>query len=76
MGSAIAGGLGGFGLVAFLFLVVLVIAWIVMPFAIIGTKPLLRDLLSEQRRTNELLRQLGAAPKTLPSSRASSSSEA
>ncbi|WP_429592648.1 hypothetical protein [Variovorax sp. PvP013] len=26
-----------------------------MPFAIFGTKPILRELLAEQKRTNELL---------------------
>lgn len=34
---------------------VLVVCWIILPFAIIGTKPLLRELLREQKRTNELL---------------------
>lgn len=49
---------GGFGIFAVLFLIVLAIAWIIMPFAIIGTKPILRELLQEQRRTNELLATL------------------
>jgi len=36
--------------------VVLAICWIVfLPFALIGTKPLLRQILAEQTRTNELL---------------------
>ena len=35
--------------------IALVVAWIVLPFAVIGTKPLLRDLLKEARQTNELL---------------------
>ena len=38
---------------------VLTIAWIILPFAIIGTKPILRELLREVQRTNasfELLR--------------------
>jgi hypothetical protein len=42
-------------IILFLLGIVLVIGWIVLPFAIIGTKPILRDLLREQRRTNELL---------------------
>lgn len=42
-----------------LFAIVLAIAWIIMPFAIIGTKPILRELLQEQRRTNDLLAALG-----------------
>ena len=36
---------------------VLAIAWIVMPFAIIGTKPILRQLVQQQQRTNELLQR-------------------
>lgn len=41
--------------------IVLLIAWIVLPFAIIGTKPLLRELLEETRKTNALLQQLTAS---------------
>ncbi len=37
---------------------VLAIAWLVVPFALIGTKPLLRKLLDEQRVTNTLLQSL------------------
>jgi hypothetical protein len=33
----------------------LVIAWIVLPIAIIGTKPILKRILEEQQRTNRLL---------------------
>ena len=42
--------------------VVLIICWIVLPWAIIGTKPLLRELLAEQRRTNELLARTAPQP--------------
>ena len=42
-------------LIITLLAVVMVVCWIVLPFAIIGTKPLLRQLLKEQPRTNELL---------------------
>lgn len=49
-----------------LFLVGLLIAvlWVLMPFAIFGTKPLLRQLIEQERITNEHLRALrgGAAP--------------
>ena len=31
------------------------ILWILMPFAIFGTKDLLRELIKEQKRTNEIL---------------------
>jgi hypothetical protein len=47
--------LGPFYIFVLLLGFVLVLGWIVLPFAIIGTKPLLKDLLREQRRTNELL---------------------
>lgn len=40
-----------------LFGVVLLIVWIILPFAVLGTKPLLRELVIAQRRTNELLEQ-------------------
>lgn len=46
---------GVFVFAAVIFGIVLLICWIVLPFALIGTKPLLRQLLSEQRKTNELL---------------------
>jgi hypothetical protein len=36
---------------------VLIVCWIILPFAIIGTKPLLRQLIAEQKRTNDLLAQ-------------------
>jgi hypothetical protein len=41
-------------------LVALAIAWIVLPFAIIGTKPILRDLLDAVRDGNQLARDLNA----------------
>jgi len=42
--------------------VVLIVVWIILPFAILGTKPLLRQLLAETRRTNELLARLPVVP--------------
>jgi hypothetical protein len=50
--------LGTIYLIIILLLVVLVICWIILPVAIIGTKPLLRQLLAESRRTNALLEEL------------------
>jgi hypothetical protein len=47
-------------LAIFVFGVVLTIAWMVLPFALIGTKPLLRELITEQRKTNALLTQRNA----------------
>jgi heme exporter protein D len=40
---------------------ILAIAWIILPFALIGTKPLLRRILDEQIRMNALLASLAAA---------------
>jgi hypothetical protein len=48
-------------LIAIVLGVVLIIAWTILPFAIIGTKPLLRKLLAEVQVTNALLeRQVNA----------------
>jgi UDP-N-acetylmuramyl pentapeptide phosphotransferase/UDP-N-acetylglucosamine-1-phosphate transferase len=58
-GLAALGGLYAVALV--IFGIVLVIAWIILPFALIGTKSLLRQLLMEAKETNKLLRQI--APK-------------
>jgi uncharacterized membrane protein YciS (DUF1049 family) len=44
-------------MLAAIFVVVLAICWIVLPFALIGTKPLLRQLIAELKRNNELLDQ-------------------
>lgn len=38
---------------------VLLVCWIALPIAIIGTKPLLRELIAEQKHNNHLLAQLG-----------------
>jgi hypothetical protein len=46
---------GGMSLLATLFVILLAVLWILVPFAIFGIKPLLKQLLAEQRRTNELL---------------------
>jgi hypothetical protein len=48
-------GLGWLTFVAVILGIVLLIAWILLPFAMIGTKPLLRELLKEQKETNRLL---------------------
>lgn len=47
------------GVMVFVWLMAFVIAvlWVLMPFAIFGTKPLLRQLLAEQKRTNRLLEE-------------------
>lgn len=56
-------GAGVFWLSAVVLGVILVIAWIMLPLALIGTKPLLRELLAEAKRTNALLEQIRAGQK-------------
>jgi uncharacterized protein YoxC len=46
-----------FWLVAFVLGLILAVAWIVLPLALIGTKPRLRQLIAEVQRTNALLEQ-------------------
>ncbi len=41
------------GIIWILFLVVLGILWFLLPFAIFGTKDRLRDLIEENRRSNQ-----------------------
>jgi ABC-type sulfate transport system permease component len=45
----------GFYLAMWIIGIIVAICWIVLPFAVIGTKPLLRQLIAEQQRTNALL---------------------
>jgi uncharacterized protein YoxC len=51
--------LGAYAGVAWLifmaFCILVAIAWIILPFALIGTKPILRELLAEVKKTNTLL---------------------
>ena len=47
-------------LAVLIFGVVLTIAWIILPFALIGTKPLLRELITVAKKTNALLEQRNA----------------
>ena len=44
-------------IVVTLLLVVLAVMWVVLPLALIGTKPILREIVRQQQRTNELLQQ-------------------
>lgn len=44
---------------ATLLVTVIVVLWILLPFAIFGLKGLVRELLHEQRTTNDLLRRFG-----------------
>jgi threonine/homoserine/homoserine lactone efflux protein len=44
-----------------LFVIVLVVLWVLLPFAIFGMKDLLRELVREQKHTNTLLERLAGA---------------
>jgi len=50
---------GFLGLLVIVLGIVLIVAWIILPFAIIGTKPLLKELIEEVKTTNALLRREG-----------------
>lgn len=52
--------LGGVSLIFVIFFIVLGVLWVLMPFAIFGTKDLLQDLIVEQKRTNTLLQRMVA----------------
>lgn len=55
MNLGMGDGLAALGLVWMLFVALLAILWILVPFAIFGIKPLLRDLIREQKATQALL---------------------
>lgn len=46
------------GTVAFILCLVLAVVWIILPFSIIGTKPILRELLAEQIKATVALEHL------------------
>ena len=60
------GELGALGImVGFVLGIAVAVSWIVLPFAILGTKPLLRQILAEQRLTRETIeRRIPYQPKT------------
>lgn len=43
------------GTIVILVAAVITVAWVLVPFAVIGVKPLLRELIAEAKRTNALL---------------------
>ena len=61
--------IGGLSILWILFLLVLGILWFLLPFAIFGTKDRLRDLIEEDRRSNQELaairKQLSELQQTL-----------
>lgn len=55
MDASVADALAVFGFFGTFFALLLAILWILVPFAIFGIKPLLRDLIYQQQRTNTML---------------------
>lgn len=53
-----AGWATGMWLLAFIFVAVLTLLWILIPFAIFGIKDLLREQIRLQQRTNAILAEL------------------
>lgn len=64
MDSWLGGASAFVALATFFFLVVLTILWILVPFAIFGTKALLRQILAELRRANDISARAPVAPGT------------
>lgn len=60
MASQAAEWMTGFGILGGAFLLTVAIFWFLVPFAIFGIKPLLQELIAQQKRTNELLEQRAA----------------
>ena len=55
--------MGAFGLLFLLLLFILIIIWIALPFSVFGIKELVREAIEEQKKTNELLKDiLGKKP--------------
>ncbi len=48
----------GFSVIVFIFLVILAILWFLLPFAIFGTKDLIRQQIKQSEETNRLLMEL------------------
>ena len=60
--TAAAAGYGIFTIIGAIFGLILTVLWILVPFALFGIKPLLRELIAEQRRANELAARIAATP--------------
>jgi hypothetical protein len=54
------GALGGLMVIVWLFLFILAVLWFLMPFAVFGTKGVLKELIAEQKKTNRLLEEAAA----------------
>ncbi|RRN78332.1 MULTISPECIES: hypothetical protein [Pseudoxanthomonas] len=60
--DAAATGMNALMIAAAIFALILTVLWILVPFAVFGIKSLLRQLIAEQRRTNDLLTTPPVAP--------------
>lgn len=58
IGSIFPAMMGAFGIVFILLVFVLIAIWMVVPFSIFGIKDLIREAIEEQKKTNELLKNL------------------
>lgn len=47
--------MGEIGIIVWLAALLVVIAWVLLPFAMFGIKPLLRELISQSQKTNAIL---------------------
>ncbi|MDX3932663.1 MAG: hypothetical protein QHC77_12085 [Stenotrophomonas sp.] len=61
MDSMLGGASALVVLAVLVFSVVLTVLWVLVPFAIFGTKPLLRQILAELRRANDLAARTAVA---------------
>ena len=57
-GNMAAAFMGAFGLFFIFLWVVLLIIWIILPFYIFGIKGIMKNILDEQKKTNELLKDM------------------
>ena len=57
-GSIFPAMMGAFGIVVILLAFVLIAIWMVVPFSVFGIKDLIREAIEEQKKTNELLKNL------------------
>ena len=60
-------GFAGLIVIGFFLLLLLVILWILLPFAVFGTKDKLNQLIAEGRITNQALREMAQDMKSLRS---------
>jgi hypothetical protein len=64
MGSGGFAAMGGLMIFVWLLGIFVLIAWILLPFAMFGIKPLLRDLIVATKETNRLLTEQRAGARS------------